>query len=144
MLAQQSYAAACISAWPIRAWLCKHLHPTGSKIDGHQSEADRATKAVHTRVPVPPASSCGHSQPHFAGYVHAVHSLQEKLEVEAELHFHDRQPQWFAIAHRDSVAAVYLALHSKSCRLKEAFHNRVKRGLRHARNLRHRPASQQA
>jgi hypothetical protein len=69
--------------------------------------------------------------------------LQEKLKAEAELHFHDSQPQWFAIADRDSVAAEDLALHSKSCLLKEAFHNRVKRGLRHAQNLRHQPASLQ-
>jgi hypothetical protein len=41
---------------------------------------------------------------------HAVHSLQKKLKAEAELHFHDGQPQWFAIADRDSVAAEDLAL----------------------------------
>jgi hypothetical protein len=98
---------------------------------------------VQTRIPVPPASSCGHCQPHFVGNAHAVHSLQEKLQVETELHFYDSQPQWFAIADRDSVTAGYLALHNKSSFLKEALHNWIERGLRHVRNLRRRPASQQ-
>ena len=71
-------------------------------------------------------------KPHFIRCPQALHSLQQQIEAEAELHFHDGESRRLRIAHRDDVAAANLALYLKTCCFQEALHGRIQSGFGYA------------
>ena len=71
-------------------------------------KTDRPAKSVHAGIPVTPAPSRRYCQPHLIRDAHPVHRLQQQIQVEAQLHFHDRQPQLLTVLYRDDIAAASL------------------------------------
>jgi hypothetical protein len=132
VFAEQSRAAALIRPRPVGSGLGEHLDPIARGVDGQQTETHQPAETVHARIPVTPAPGRRHGQPHLIRRAHAVYCLQQQIEVEAELHFHDRQLQRFSGLYRDDIAAVHFALHVEARGFQEALHGRVERRLGHA------------
>jgi hypothetical protein len=130
MLADQPRAPALIGSRPIRPGFGKHLDRTAFGIDCHQTETDQSAKPAHTRIPVASAPCRRHGKPHFVRRAHAVHSLKQQIEIEAELHFHDRQSPRLPVAQGDDIAAVYFALCGQGAKHRWRGDGRYPRGRR--------------
>jgi hypothetical protein len=132
MFAEQSRAPMVIRSRSVGPGFGQYFDPVAYGVDGHQAQTDQPAKTMHAWITVTSAPGRRHRKPNFVGYSHAVHRLQQQIQIEAKLHFHDRKPLWLAVLHGDYIAAVYLALHLKARRFQEALHGRIERGLKHA------------
>ncbi len=80
---------------------------------------------MHAAVSVASTLSYRDRQPYLIRGTHALDCLKQQVEIEAELHFDDREPQPFAIVDCHRVEAVHFALHAKARRLQEALHSGI-------------------
>ena len=99
---------------------------------GHteHSEAETSAKISEASIalaPISPArgSSC---EPHLIAHCRSVDRLQDKFEVEAELHLSNNNKRWVKALKRDHVTAANFALYGEPKALEKSFDGKVKRG----------------
>jgi len=126
MLFDKSRAALGVATRMPRHRLDEDFHLAISR-HAEQTEAEQATQLAHPWIMLTPSptSRGAHGKPDLIAGSRAIHSLQDKVEREAELQLADDDRAGFTAVKRHQIAAAYLTLDLEAQSFEEAFDRQV-------------------
>lgn len=127
VLLHEPRSASRVAPWHCRGGADEDIDITGLGNAKH-SKTKPAAKIAETRVAFPPVSFRCHArrQPHFITRGRAINGLENKFEVEAELHL-PNDDQWGLVTRKsDKIATADFTFDRKAEALEEALDRQVK------------------
>src|SRR5262249_21690006 len=128
MLIEQVCPAPRIAARPPRAGLDQHLEVTRRR-DAEKSKTQQPAKLAHARITrAAAATRHAHSKPDLIADGAAIDTLQQELEIQAELQLTNNDERRLLAADGNEIAAADFAFDVEAETLEEALHREVKGG----------------